>query len=101
MVYVQTKSAMELINKDTHHDVDALKHIGCSEEQSQINLIIEQGLEEISTQVSLLIHIFFDFVLKSILKNDGKYTGNAGPPNSVSSSDQHQKKYSVMSSYNS
>ena len=49
---LQTKSAMDSINKESHRNVNALDQICDSTIPSEIDLITEQGLEEISTQVS-------------------------------------------------
>ena len=51
-MFLQTKSAMDLINNESN----AFDKTCDSAIPSEINLIIEQGLEEISTQVSASVH---------------------------------------------
>jgi len=47
---------MDLINKESHQNMSASDLICDSTVPSEIDLIIEQGLEEISTQVSESVH---------------------------------------------
>ena len=56
LLCLQTKSAMDLINKESHQNVIDLDQEYDSTIPSEIDLIIEKGLEEISTQVSVPVH---------------------------------------------
>jgi hypothetical protein len=52
---------------DTHQNVNVLDHVACLTEKAEIDMIIEQGLEEISTQVSLPISnsrlpVFYSYI---------------------------------------
>ena len=99
---LQTKSAMDLINKESHQTLDNLDHISDSRVPSEIDLIIEQGLEEISTQVSTSIQNSQSVICSKIYLHDTEntHTGNAGSSNSTSASNKHQEKYSATSCNN-
>jgi len=94
LVYRQTKSAMDFINKESHQNVNILDQICDSTVPSDIDLIIEQGLEEISTQVSASVQNSQSYMCAQsyIHGNEDTYTGNVGSPNSTSASNKHQEK---------
>jgi len=101
-VYLQTKSAMDFMNTESHQNINALDQICDSTIPSEIDLIIEQGLEEISTQVSASVQNSQSGICSEsyIHDNDDTYTGNAGSSNSTSASNKHQGKYPATSCNN-
>jgi len=85
---------MDLINKESHQNINAVDQICDSTVPSEIDLIIEQGLEEISTQISASVHNSQSAICAKsyIYDNEDTYTGNAGSPNSTIASNKYQEK---------
>ena len=86
----QTKTAMDLINSEMNGNRSILNNLGGDTNASEIDLIIQQGLSEISTQVSSFFYRTLLCFCICRRRNDNFFTGNYGSSDSIITVNEYQ-----------